>query len=180
MSNYEIFILTKSDMPEENLKKILTTTLKLSDIKLEKLERTELSYPIKKQTHGNYYLTLVKIGSEHISELVRKLNINKQILRYLVINRDTEKGIKPRRRTNKYVEKVNKMKNAAFQKNNQQQQRPTQPSQNTNPEVKTHKPVEESTTKPSEVKETKKEVKTEEKVDKKKTTKTTKIEKEQK
>ena len=94
MSNYEIMILTKLESSEDKLKEIILTSLKLKDAKLVKLERNELAYPIKKQTRANYYLLNVKADNSLIAELVRKLNINKSVLRYLIINLDTQKNIK--------------------------------------------------------------------------------------
>ena len=47
MSNYEIMILTNTEMLESDLTKLLTSTLKVKDVKLNKLERNELVYPIK-------------------------------------------------------------------------------------------------------------------------------------
>ncbi len=97
MSNYEIMILTKLESSEDKLKEIILTSLKLKDAKLVKLERNELAYPIKKQTRANYYLLNVKADNSLIAELVRKLNINKSVLRYLIINLDTEKNMKPKK-----------------------------------------------------------------------------------
>ena len=48
MSNYEIMILTNIEMLESDLTKLLTSTLKVKDVKLNKLERNELVYPINK------------------------------------------------------------------------------------------------------------------------------------
>ena len=93
MSNYEIMILTNTEMLESDLTKLLTSTLKVKDVKLNKLERNELVYPIKKQ-----------IDRSLIAELTRKFNIAKLVLRYLIINLDTEKGLKPKKasRFNKF------------------------------------------------------------------------------
>ena len=109
MSNYEIMILTNTEMLESDLTKLLTSTLKVKDVKLNKLERNELVYPIKKQTRANYYVVNLKIDP-------------KLILRYLIINLDTEKGLKPKKasrfnkfhkfnkfsQSNNYVNKQNK------------------------------------------------------------------------
>ena len=104
MSNYEIMILTNIEMLESDLTKLLTSTLKVKDVKLNKLERNELVYPIKKQTRANYYVVNLKIDPSLIAELTRKFNIAKLVLRYLIINLDTEKGLKPKKasRFNKF------------------------------------------------------------------------------
>lgn len=122
MSNYEIMILTNTEMLESDLTKLLTSTLKVKDVKLNKLERNELVYPIKKQTRANYYVVNLKIDPSLIAKLTRKFNIAKLILRYLIINLDTEKGLKPKKasrfnkfhkfnkfsQSNNYVNKQNK------------------------------------------------------------------------
>ena len=127
MTNYEIMILTNTEMPESNLSKLLTSTLNVKDVKLVKLDRNELVYPIKKQTRANYYVVNLKVKPELIAELTRKFNIEKLILRYLIINLDTEKGMKPKKpsRFNKY-HKFNK----SSQSNNPNKQ------VNRNPETK--------------------------------------------
>ena len=94
MSNYEILILTKMEVVEATVQKFLTETLKVKDLKIQKLENNELAYPIKKETHANYFLCNTKADPSLITELTRKLNIKKDFLRYLVINLDLEKGLK--------------------------------------------------------------------------------------
>ncbi|WP_373436100.1 30S ribosomal protein S6 [Metamycoplasma equirhinis] len=97
MSNYEIMILVNPNSSEEDFKSFLFSILKNENTKLEKLERTEIAYPIKKLSRANYYLINTKAEPTIISELTRKLNINKSILRSLVINLDSEKGLKPKK-----------------------------------------------------------------------------------
>lgn len=97
MSNYEILILTKMEVVEATVQKFLTETLKVKDLKIQKLENNELAYPIKKETHANYFLCNTKADPSLITELTRKLNIKKDFLRYLVINLDLEKGLKPKK-----------------------------------------------------------------------------------
>ena len=134
MSNYEIMILTNTEMLESDLTKLLTSTLKVKDVKLNKLERNELVYPIKKQTRANYYVVNLKIDPSLIAELTRKFNIAKLILRYLIINLDTEKGLKPKKasrfnkfhkfnkfsQSNNYVNKQNKTSEASTENSSKQ------------------------------------------------------------
>ncbi|TPR54378.1 30S ribosomal protein S6 [Metamycoplasma neophronis] len=103
MSNYEIMILVNPQSTEEEVKSLLLSVLSEENTKIERLERTELAYPINKLTRATYYLVSAKAAPELMSELTRKLNIDKSILRSLIINLDSEKGLKPRkvRRSNK-------------------------------------------------------------------------------
>ncbi|RMA77426.1 small subunit ribosomal protein S6 [Metamycoplasma subdolum] len=94
MSNYEIMILTDPHSTEDELHKLVHQVLGKT-AKIQKLERAELAYPIKKQTRANYFLVNVKIEAAHVAEFTRVFNINKFVLRYLVINLDNEKGLKP-------------------------------------------------------------------------------------
>ncbi|ACF07462.1 ribosomal protein S6 [Metamycoplasma arthritidis] len=97
MSNYEIMILANPDSTLEQVSELLFSVLKKSDTKIEKLERSELAYPIHKLTRATYYLVTVKSDPQLMAELTRKLNIAKFILRSLIINLDSEKGLKPRK-----------------------------------------------------------------------------------
>lgn len=59
MSNYEILILTKMEVVEATVQKFLTETLKVKDLKIQKLENNELAYPIKKKLMQIiFYVTL--------------------------------------------------------------------------------------------------------------------------
>ncbi|AZG68904.1 30S ribosomal protein S6 [Mycoplasma struthionis] len=97
MSNYEIMILVNPKSTDEEFKSLLFSVLDEKSSKVEKLERTELAYPIKKLTRASYYLVTTKSAPELMAELTRKLNIDKSILRTLIINLDSEKGLKPRK-----------------------------------------------------------------------------------
>ncbi|TPE57201.1 30S ribosomal protein S6 [[Mycoplasma] falconis] len=105
MSQYEIMILVNPQTTDEEFKGILFSVLDEKATKVEKLERTELAYPINKLKRASYYLVNAKIAPEAIAELTRKLNIDKRVLRNLIINLDSEKGLnvvkKPRRTFNK-------------------------------------------------------------------------------
>ncbi|AZZ65276.1 30S ribosomal protein S6 [Metamycoplasma phocicerebrale] len=97
MSNYEIMILVNPTSKEESVKELLFSVLNKENTKIERLERTELAYPINKLTHASYFLVLTKAEPSSLKELTRKLNIDKSILRTLIINLDSEKGLKPRK-----------------------------------------------------------------------------------
>ncbi|ENY69319.1 30S ribosomal protein S6 [Metamycoplasma auris 15026] len=97
MSKYEIMILVNPTSKEESVKELLFSVLDEKSTKFERLERTELAYPIKKLTHATYFLVHTRTNPELIKELTRKFNIDKSILRSLVINLDSEKGLRPKR-----------------------------------------------------------------------------------
>ncbi|AWX69449.1 30S ribosomal protein S6 [[Mycoplasma] anseris] len=97
MSNYEIMILTNPQATDQEVKELLLSVLDPKNTKIEKLERTELAYSINKLTRASYYLINAKLEPQVIAELTRKLNINKFVIRSLIINLDSEKGMKPRK-----------------------------------------------------------------------------------
>ncbi|WP_412031655.1 30S ribosomal protein S6 [Metamycoplasma buccale] len=116
MSNYEIMILTDPKFSVEELSKLLHSVLKQENTKIEKLERSELAYPIKKLTHANYYLINTKSAPNVLAELTRILNISKLVLRTLIINLDTEKGMKPKKIKPKFQKNFTKKPNTNFSK----------------------------------------------------------------
>ncbi|AXE60893.1 30S ribosomal protein S6 [[Mycoplasma] phocae] len=97
MSNYEIMILVDPTAKEEDFTSLVFSVLNEKNAKMEKLERSELAYPIKKMSRATYYLISVKAEPHLIAELTRKLNISKIILRNLIINLDSERGLKPKK-----------------------------------------------------------------------------------
>ncbi|WP_045433846.1 30S ribosomal protein S6 [Metamycoplasma canadense] len=98
MSKYEIMILSNpNNSTEESVKELVLSVLDEKNTKFEKLERTELAYPINKLKRANYFLVLTKAQPELIKELTRKFNIDKSILRTLIINLNSEKGLKPKK-----------------------------------------------------------------------------------
>lgn len=117
MSKYEIMILVNPTSTEESVKELLFSVLDEKNTKFERLERTELAYPINKLTRASYYLILTKAQPESIKELTRKFNIDKTILRSLIINLNSEKGLKPR-------------KQKRFTKRNFENRRPSDKSEN--------------------------------------------------
>lgn len=107
MSNYEIMILVNPQSTDEQVQKLLLSVLPENNTKIERLERTELAYPIKKTSRAIYYLIHTKIDPQLTSELTRRLNIEKSVLRTLIINLDSEKGLKPKKMRRKRVRRIN-------------------------------------------------------------------------
>ncbi|MGX9364267.1 MULTISPECIES: 30S ribosomal protein S6 [unclassified Mycoplasma] len=97
MSKYEIMILVNPTSTEESVKDLIFSVLDEKNTKFERLERTELAYPINKLTRATYFLILTSAQPELIKELTRKFNIDKSIIRSLIINLNSEKGLKPRK-----------------------------------------------------------------------------------
>lgn len=97
MSKYEIMLLVNPTSTEESVKELVFSVLDEKNTKFERIERTELAYPINKLTRASYFLILTKAKPEAVKELTRKFNIDKSIIRSLIINLNSEKGLKPRK-----------------------------------------------------------------------------------
>lgn len=93
MSKYEIMLIIDPNSDEKNVSEIANSTFKSKDLKIEKLERTELAYEINKSKTGSYFLITVAAIGEEINEFTRKANIAKNIWRMLSVNLDSEKGL---------------------------------------------------------------------------------------
>lgn len=93
MSKYEIMLIIDPNSDEKNISEIAKSTFSSKDLKVEKLERTELAYEINKSKTGLYFLITVNATGEEINEFTRKANIAKNVWRMLSVNLDSEKGL---------------------------------------------------------------------------------------
>lgn len=93
MNNYEIMVILDPKI-EARLAHNLVEEIfgKESIAKEERLDITDLAYPINKSIKGQYVVFEVKSTSEKVYEFSRKANISKNIWRHLIINLSTEKG----------------------------------------------------------------------------------------
>ncbi|MEG1900736.1 MAG: 30S ribosomal protein S6 [Bacilli bacterium] len=96
MTNYEIMFIVKSTIEETELKKTVDDVKNLIDNKISKvvefkdMGRKRLAYPIKKDIAGFYYLMEVVADHDTITEFNRKVSINENILRHLIIKMESE------------------------------------------------------------------------------------------
>ena len=96
MTNYEIMFIVKATLDESTLKKLTTDVQKLiTDNKSKVIEfkdmgRKKLAYPINKEVSGFYYLMNVEATHEVIQEFDRKLRINENVIRHLILKKESE------------------------------------------------------------------------------------------
>ena len=96
MTNYEIMFIVKATLDESALKKLtadvqkLITDNKSKVIEFKDMGRKKLAYPINKEVSGFYYLMNVEATHEVIQEFDRKLRINENILRHLILKKESE------------------------------------------------------------------------------------------
>jgi len=91
---YELFYLVGASKESEldNIKKeVEKTVVDLGGVFLEKetLEKRRLSYMVKKENHGIYIARRFELeNTENLQEIIAKLNLNGNILRYIMSKAD--------------------------------------------------------------------------------------------
>ena len=96
MTKYEIMFIVKATLDEKTLadttKEIqsLITNNKGKVIEFKDLGRKKLAYPIDKELSGFYYLMNVEATTVLVQEFDRKLRINENILRHLILKKESE------------------------------------------------------------------------------------------
>ena len=96
MTKYEVMFIVKANLDEaaldnttKEIQKIITSN-KSKVIEFKDLGRKKLAYPINKEISGFYYLMDVEATTEVIQEFDRKLRINENILRHLILKKESE------------------------------------------------------------------------------------------
>ena len=96
MENYEIMFIVKNTIDDDANKKVadtlkdLITADKGKIIEFKEMGKRKLAYPIKKELTGTYYVMTVEAGHETIKEFDRKVLINENVLRHLIIKKEGE------------------------------------------------------------------------------------------
>ena len=96
MTKYEIMFIVKSTLEEDKIKSISDELQKLINkkpskvIEFKEMGRKKLAYPIKKEVSGYYYVMTVEADNDTIKEFDRKVSINENVLRHLIIKVEGE------------------------------------------------------------------------------------------
>jgi len=96
MHKYEIMFIVKATMESADVKKTAESFKKLiSDLKgkvdeYKELGEKKLAYPIKKELHGYYYVMQVQADKDCIQEFDRKIRLDENVLRHLIIKQEEE------------------------------------------------------------------------------------------
>ena len=97
MDRYEIMFIVKNTIEDEAVKKesdnlqSLITSDKGKIIEFKEMGKRKLAYPIKKELTGTYFVMTVEANHETIKEFDRKVLINENVLRHLIIKKEGEK-----------------------------------------------------------------------------------------
>lgn len=96
MNKYEMMFIVKATMEEssvkaaaENVKK-LAESLKAKIDSFKEMGQKKLAYPIKKEISGYYYVMTMTASKETIKEVNRKMSIDENVIRHLIIKLDEE------------------------------------------------------------------------------------------
>ena len=96
MNKYEMMFIVKATMEEssvkaaaENVKK-LAESLKVKVESFKEMGQKKLAYPIKKEISGYYYVITMTASKDAIKEVNRKMSIDENIIRHLIIKLDEE------------------------------------------------------------------------------------------
>lgn len=96
MNKYEIMFIVKSTLEEGNIKNITDDLQKIFTsnnskvIDFKNMGVKKFAYPIQKEINGNYFLMHVSASAEIIGEFKRRISINEDVLRHLIIKLDKE------------------------------------------------------------------------------------------
>ncbi len=96
MNKYEMMFIVKTAMESDAASKIANSYKKLvSDLKgdvttFKDMGQRKLAYPIKKEINGFYYVMNFSATSEIIKELDRKIRLDENVLRHMIIRLDEE------------------------------------------------------------------------------------------
>lgn len=96
MKKYEVMFIVKATNDEKDIKntaeevKNIVTSNSGKVLEMKELGEKKLAYPIKKEINGYYYVMTMEAPNEAVSELDRKVLINENILRHLIIKLDEE------------------------------------------------------------------------------------------
>ena len=96
MKKYEVMFIVKSAQESADIKKCaesmktIVTDNKGKVVEFNELGEKKLAYPIKKEMNGYYYVMQVEANKEAITEFDRKVKLDENILRHLIIRLDEE------------------------------------------------------------------------------------------
>ena len=94
MDKNEIMFIIKNTIEDEkvakeaeNLQNLITND-KGKIIEFREMGKRKLAYPIKKELTGTYFVMTVEANHDTIKEFDRKVLINENVLRHLIIKKD--------------------------------------------------------------------------------------------
>ena len=99
MAKYEMMFITRPDIPEEELDKLIAqmegviSSMDGKTEKVEKMGRRRLAYRIQKQREGFYLLFVFEGTGDTVREFERRLKVSDAVIKYMSVRADER--IKP-------------------------------------------------------------------------------------
>jgi small subunit ribosomal protein S6 len=96
MRKYELMLIVRPDLPEEEVGKLITqmegvvTGAGGHVDKVEKMGKRRLAYRVARQREGFYILFVVDGSGDTVREFERRLKVNDAVLKYLSVRVDEE------------------------------------------------------------------------------------------
>ena len=96
MNKYELMFIVKTIMETENANKLADSYKKvITDdkgeiVSFKEMGQRKLAYEIKKQSNGFYYVIDFNASVSTVKELYRRLKLDENIIRHLIIKLDEE------------------------------------------------------------------------------------------
>jgi len=96
MNKYEMMFIVKATMEEANVKNAANGVKKLAESLKAKVENfkemgeKKLAYPINKEISGYYYVLTMSASKDAVKEIDRKVSIDENVIRHLIIKLDEE------------------------------------------------------------------------------------------
>jgi len=96
MRKYELVFIVRTDVPEEDVEKLLTQMQGVVTggggkvEKAEKLGRRRLAYRVRRQREGLYILLVFEGSGDVVKELERRLKVADPVIKFLTVRTDEE------------------------------------------------------------------------------------------
>jgi len=96
MRKYELIFIVRTDVPEEDVEKLLTQMQGVVTAgggkveKAEKMGRRRLAYRVRRQREGIYVLLVFEGGGDVVKELERRLKVADPVIKFLTVRTDEE------------------------------------------------------------------------------------------
>ena len=96
MRKYELIFIVRTDVPEEDVEKLVTqmqgvvTGAGGKIEKAEKMGRRRLAYRVHRQKEGLYVLLVFEGSGDTVKELERRLKVTDTVIKFLTVRMDEE------------------------------------------------------------------------------------------
>lgn len=96
MSSYEMVFIAVPELDEEGLAALVQKYTALVQgvggqvVQLESKGKRQLAYPIRKYREGYYYVVQLQVAGDALKEMERTLKLNEQIMRYLIVLKESK------------------------------------------------------------------------------------------